>query len=157
MAWLTLEHIEQRFGADALAQFEAGGADPAVAISDAEAECEGWISRAILLPVASPGPALLRIACDIARYNLWRRAISEDHPAYIAYRRALSDLQDAQAGRLMLSGLVGTDANATESKPVPSAWVVASSAKVFTDDKLGRMDSDLQSSPEWLLGGSRAS
>lgn len=156
MAWLTLEHLEQRFGADALTQFEAGGADPAVAISDAEAECEGWISRAILLPVASPGPALLRIACDIARYNLWRRAISEDHPAYIAYRRALSDLQDAQAGRLVLSGLVGTDANATDSKPIPSAWVVASSAKVFTDERLDRIDTDLTTSSAWISGGYRA-
>lgn len=156
MAWLTLEHLEQRFGADAIAQFEAGGVDPAVAIADAEAECEGWISRAVLLPVASPGPALLRIAADICRYNLWRRAIAEDHPAYVAYRRAVSDLQDVQAGRLNLSGLIGTNANASDSKPVPSAWVVASSPKVFTDERLDRIDTDLQTSSEWISGGYRA-
>jgi phage gp36-like protein len=155
MAWLTLEHLEQRFGADALAQFVEGGADPAVAIADAEAECEGWISRAVLLPVASPGAALVRIACDIARYNLWRREIREDHPAYIAYSRALDDLRDVQAGRLTLSGLVGTDANATDSKPIPSAWAVASSAKVFTDERLDRLDTELETPPNWLLGGVR--
>jgi phage gp36-like protein len=155
MAWLTLAHLEQRFGADAIAQFEAGGVDPAVCIEDAEAECEGWISRAVLLPVASPGTALLRIASDICRYNLWRRAIAEDHPAYIAYRRALSDLQDVQAGRLQLSGLIGTDANATESKPIPSSWVVNSSPKVFTDERLGRIDTDLENTPDWIHGGYR--
>ncbi len=155
MAWLTLEHLEQRFGADAIAQFEAGGVDPTVAIADAEAECEGWISRAVLLPIASPGTALLRIASDICRYNLWRRAIAEDHPAYIAYRRAVSDLADVQAGRLTLAGLIGTDANATASKPIPSAWVVSSSTKVFTDERLERMNTDLEVSPDWIYGGSR--
>lgn len=156
MSWLTLDHLEQRFGAEQLAEFESSGVDPAVAIADAEAECEGWISRAVLLPIASPGQALLRIACDVARYNLWRRAIAEDHPAYIAYRRAVSDLEDVQAGRLTLSGLIGTDSNASDSKPIPSAWVVASSKKVFTDERLDRIDTDLENSPSWVHGGYRA-
>lgn len=140
MAWLTLADLIARFGAGAVADLQAGGADAAVAIADAQAECEGYLARAVGLPIATPGAALLRLACDVARYNLWRRDLPSDHPVVIAYRQSISDLSDISAGRLSLPGVVGAPADGV----TPSAgWAVKASPAVFTDARLALMESPL--------------
>lgn len=138
MAWLTLTHLQDRFSIDTVADLQAGGADAAVALADAEAECEGYLARVITLPITVPGAALLRLAADIARYNLWRRELAKDHPVVVAYSAAVADLADVAAGRLSLPGLIGTPSTATLA--AAGGWAVKSSARVFDDARLAGMD-----------------
>lgn len=135
MAWLTPTGLTERFGAAEIQQLESGGASVAAAIRDAEAECEAWVGRIFALPIVTAGTMLTRIAADIARYNLWRRAVKDDHHVYIAYRRAVSDLEDAAAGRLTLVGVVDTPTSTTTT--AAGGWLVNSSERVFTDTLLG--------------------
>jgi phage gp36-like protein len=148
MAWLTLTDLSDRFGADAMAEVQAGGADASVAVNDACAECEGYLARAITLPIVTPGAALLRLACDVARYNLWRRDLPADHAVVVAYRQALGDLADVAAGRLTLQGVVGSTSTAAPA----AGWAVKTSARVFTDARLGLMD-DSRLLPGTTFGG----
>lgn len=138
MTWLTLTHLQERFGINAVADVQAGGADAAVAIADAEAECEGYLARVIALPITVPGAALLRLAADVARYNLWRRELAADHPVVVAYRAAVSDLADVAAGRITLPGLVGTVG--TTAPAAAGGWAVKTSTRVFSDERLAGMD-----------------
>lgn len=138
MTWLVIQDLEARFGAEAISQLESGGADVSVALADAEAECESWLAKVITLPITTAGPALLRIACDIARYNLWRRQLDDTHPVYIAYRRAVSDLEDAARGMMALAGLVGTETS-TSTNAGSSFVAVSTSDRAFTDARLDLM------------------
>lgn len=143
MPWLTEQDLADRFGATDIGRLQAGGADVAVATADAEAECEGYLSRVILLPVVTPGAALLRIGSDIARYNLWRRELPDDHPAFIAYKQAVADLMRVAAGTMTLAGIVGTEPPTPDPATKGSgAFAVRSSARVFSDDVLGRMEAE---------------
>ena len=117
----------------------AGGAAPDVAVADAEAEAEGYIGRVINLPVVTAGAALVRIGCDIARYNLWRRDVPADHPVAVAYRDAIKALQSVADGRVTLAGLVGTVTQVTKS----TGFAVATSERVYTDTRLGMMEDPL--------------
>lgn len=141
MGWLKEQDLTDRFGAEALAQLKSGGASVPAALRDAEAECEAWVGRITTLPIVTAGAMLTRIACDIARYNLWRRAVDDQHPVYIAYRRAVGDLEDAAAGRMTLGGLVGTDTGASADGSPAGGFVVRSSTRVFDDTLLARVDS----------------
>lgn len=128
MAWATQADLEARYGADAIADLVLGGASVADALADAEAEAAGWVGRVATLPLSSVPDALKRIVCTIARYNLWRRDLAEDHPVYIAYRDARKELEAIAAGRIALPIAAGTG----ELTPEGGAVVVAST-RVFTD------------------------
>lgn len=136
MAWLKPGDLSNRFGAAEIQQLETGGASVASAIADAEAECEAWVGRLFALPIVTSGAMLTRIGSDVARYNLWRRSVKEDHHVYIAYRRAISDLEDAAAGRMTLPGVV--DAPTGGGTTAAGGWLVKSSERVFTDSLLSQ-------------------
>jgi len=147
MTWLSVIDLENRFGLQVITDLQSGGASADLAVSDAMAEAEGYVSRVITLPVTTPGAALVRIGADIARYNLWRRDVPADHPVAVAYRAAIAQLHSVAIGGSSLAGLVGTESTSGGS----SGFVVSSSRAVFTDARLDLMTSpyDTPGSP-WL-------
>ncbi len=94
MTYATLSDLVARYGEEEIAQrtdrFGAGAVDPAVAqraLSDADAEIDGYLASRYKLPLPTVPPVLARIACAIARYRLW-----ED----IASERVRQDYEDAR-------------------------------------------------------------
>jgi len=128
MSWLTRADLENRFGMDAITELETGGASVALAMADAEAETESYLAQVVPLPIITVPDTVKRIAAMIARYNLWRRDLPEDHPVVIAYKGVLKELSDIAAGRVSLP-LSGGTAEATST-----GAVLVSSSRVFTDD-----------------------
>ena len=102
MPHLTRANLEARFGATLITDLETGGAVVADAILDASAEVDTYLASRYTLPLASVPDAIARIAAQIARYNLWRRDVAADHPAYVAYRDALKDLAKIADGSMNL-------------------------------------------------------
>ena len=102
MDYLTRADLEARFGATLIADLETGGAVVAGAISDASAEVDSALAARYALPLSDVPGVLLRIAAQIARYNMWRRDVPADHPAYVAYKDALKDLARIADGSVNL-------------------------------------------------------
>lgn len=131
MAWATRANLESRFGATAIADLETGGASVSNALSDAQSEAEGYISAAVELPFEAVPDSVVRIVCAIARYNLWRRDLQEDHPAYIAYKDALKELQGIATGAIKLY--------ATTAPTISAAATPGSRLSVFADATMDLM------------------
>ncbi len=109
MPILTRAEMESRLGESdiaLLADRSGAGEDPGAvdaALRDAEAEVMGYVSIATSASVPDPAPDILkRLVTIVARYNLWRREVAEDHPVYIAYRDAVRELREIAAGRIAL-------------------------------------------------------
>ena len=117
MTYLTRANLEARFGATLIADLETGGAVVADAIADASAEVDTYLAGRYTLPLASVPDAITRIASQIARYNLWRRDVGSDHPAYVAYRDALKDLAKIADGSMNLGLSPLGDAPTQEGGP----------------------------------------
>lgn len=84
MSYATRTDLETRFGVEEIRQltdrYEAGvtGEDVvAAALADADTEIDGYLAAAYTLPLASVPPLVTRLACDIARYRLWRDLAGE--------------------------------------------------------------------------------
>jgi phage gp36-like protein len=100
MPYATQADLETRFGVDELTQLTdrvgAGVPDAGIvarALSDADAEIDGYLASRYALPLATVPPVLARIACDIARYRLWEdRASEEVRRRYEDARRALESI-----------------------------------------------------------------
>lgn len=116
MAYLTQSQLEERIGANEVAQLadreRAGVADPAViasAIIDAEAEINSYLGARYALPISPSVPDQVKsLTAVIARYNLHRRELDEGHPAYIAYRDAVRYLERVASGLITLPLSEGT-------------------------------------------------
>lgn len=102
MTWATRADLESRYGATAIADLITGGASVTDALTDAQAEAASYISAAVELPFTAVPDSVKRIVCTIARYNLWRRDLGEDHPVYIAYKDAVKELQAIATGAVRL-------------------------------------------------------
>ena len=83
MAYCTKQNLIDRFGELELIQLtdrdNQGIIDDSIitqAIADADAEINGYLNR-YHLPLASVPSNLVRMACDIARYNLYDDAMVE--------------------------------------------------------------------------------
>lgn len=132
MAWATRANLESRFGTTAIADLETGGASVSNALSDAQSEAEGYISAAVELPFVTVPDSVVRIVCTIARYNLWRRDLQDDHPAYIAYKDVVKELQGIATGAIKLF-------NETTTPTVSVGATPGSRVSVFTADTLDLM------------------
>jgi phage gp36-like protein len=114
MPYATQADLEARFGVDELTQLTdrvgAGVPDAGIiarALSDADAEIDGYLASRYALPLATVPPVLARIACDIARYRMWEdRASEEVRIRYEDARRALESI----AKGVMSLGLPETNA-----------------------------------------------
>ena len=132
MAIVTPDDLRDRFGPeiDRLADRNGdGSADAGVieaAIADAEAEVTAVIGPAISGVLPDPVPDVLKqLTAVVARYNLCRRDVEPDHPAYVAYKDALRQLEGIAQGRIELPLNDGT--NAADTPPVvakaPKWWI----------------------------------
>lgn len=108
MTYASLQNLVDRFGENELIQLtdreRLGEVNQAVierALTDADAQINGYLSVRYTLPLAAPLPIELeRIACDLARYALY-----EDRMIEIVekrYQAAIALLRDVAAGRAKL-------------------------------------------------------
>lgn len=115
MAYLTTAELEQRIGAREVVQLSdrenERAANQAVidaAISDAEAEANGYLGVRYPLPLDAAPDQVKSIVASIARYNLFRRNVPEGHAAYVAYVAAVRALERIARGDVILPIEVGT-------------------------------------------------
>ncbi|MEW6560401.1 MAG: DUF1320 domain-containing protein [Pseudomonadota bacterium] len=131
MTYATRDELQERYGLDELTQLTdrmgAGVPDDNLvnrALSDADAEIDGYLAVRYQLPVQTVPPMLVRMACDIARYRLWDdRASAEVRERYTDARRLLE---------LIAKGTVGLGLSSALPHPLPSQSAATSgSARVF--------------------------
>lgn len=114
MTYAIKQNLIDRFGEGELIQLtDRGGlgeVDAAVvdrALADADAEINGYLTARYILPLTSPLPTILeKLACDIARYQLYDKKVTE--AVETRYKNAVSMLRDVAAGRAQL-GVSSTD------------------------------------------------
>ena len=91
------------------------------ALADADAEINSYLATRYSLPLADVPRILLPVACDIARYRLWKEKASESVGE--RHRAAIAFLKDVSAGRAALG--ITTEQDAT---PAPTGGVQISEA-----------------------------
>lgn len=85
----------------------AGVPDAAVyaaAAADVDAEIDGYLSGRYVLPLAPVPRLVVRIACDMARYRLWREQASDEVRRRFEDARRL--LEAIAAGRVRIGAAV---------------------------------------------------
>lgn len=137
MTYATQQNMIDRFGEDELVQLTdrvapATGAIVAAvmdkALTDADAEINSYLQARYAVPL-SPAPAMLeRVACDIARYQLYDDRATEQ--VIQRYKDAVKWLRDVSTGVVNL----GIDAagGATDAQDLPE---MASGESVFRRDR----------------------
>jgi phage gp36-like protein len=141
MAYATEEDMKARCGDKEIESLVAalGANAVAIALADAAAEIDGYLSRQYTLPLdaAARAPMLVWISCDIARYRLWIDKVNDEtDTVYVRYKRAVKVLEDIAAGRAALvdgGGGAYTDGS-------PEARIRSDRRKVFTNSVLSRMN-----------------
>ena len=115
MTYATQSDLVERFGADELAQRtnRAGGQgiDAVVlgrALSDADAEIDGYLATRYALPLVSTPAVLVRLAADLARYQL----CGDKVPPTVRqrYEDAVGVLKRLASGEVQLSGITAVPA-----------------------------------------------
>lgn len=128
MTYATQQNLIDRFGERELIQLTdrdgLGVIDATVinrALTDADAQINGYLAARYTLPLTVPLPTILeRLACDIARYALHEDRVTEIVDA--RYRDAIALLRDVSAGRAEL-GL-----SSTANRPASSSLSIMSAA-----------------------------
>lgn len=107
MAYATQADLLARFGELEIGQVAdtdgTGEIDPALvarALADADAEIDAALAGRYQLPLPSVPLLLTRIACDLARYNLYTDNVPETVKA--RQEKAVALLRDLAAGRTSL-------------------------------------------------------
>lgn len=125
MPYATAQDLIDRFGQDEAndlaGAFGAGVIDRALA--DAHALVDGYVGRRHALPLASAPAVLVRITCDVARYNAWAGRVNDQVAA--GYRLAIAQLQAIARGELVL------DVPGSDPAPAGSQVMVSSGGRVF--------------------------
>ncbi len=141
MAILTQSELQSRLGADDLARLSNrdGAEDPQaiiIALSDAEAEILGYVRLVAPLPLVDVPEILKRITAVVARYNLWRRDTPADHPAYIAYKDSVRELQAIASGQIALPIVAGDNSG---SNAADASFACIASTRTFSDSAMSAM------------------
>jgi phage gp36-like protein len=132
MTYASQQTLIDRFGEDELIQLtdraNLGAIDATVvarALADADAEINGYLSTRYTLPL-SPVPAVLeKLACDIARYQLFENAVTEIVKE--RYENAIRFLKDVAAGKVTL----GVDGNGDTAATISNSVQMSSTTPVF--------------------------
>lgn len=110
MTYATESDLEARFGADELIQRtnRTGGAaiDMEVlgrALADADAEIDSYLATRYTLPLASTPAVLVRLACDITRYQLCGDKVPDS--VRQRYEDAVGVLKRMATGSVQLAGM----------------------------------------------------
>lgn len=139
MSYAIQQDLVDRFGAQELAQLtdEVAGqtinaATVARALADADAQIDGYLGARYLLPLSPVPPLVVRLACDIARYQLFDDRASEAVRA--RYDDAVQLLKRLSDGTVTL----GTAASAPAPAAASGAVTVRARARdrLFDDDTL---------------------
>ncbi len=84
MSYASQQDLIDRFGTDELLQLtdraNVGAVDATVvarALGDADAEIDGYLTSRYSVPLSSTPPMLTRLACDIARYQLYADRVTD--------------------------------------------------------------------------------
>lgn len=111
MSYTTRQELEQRYGADEMAQRESALSAGAIerAVADADALVDGYLASRYSLPLSATPPNLHQVACAIARYNLLGEAATER--ARDDYKDAIAWLRDVGAGRVLLDSAAPVPGN----------------------------------------------
>lgn len=120
MTYATQTDLEDRFGEEELIQLTDRTNTPAMtvdasvvarALTDADAQINGYLGKRYVLPLADPvPPVLVKIACDIARYFLHGDRAGKDSPVTMAWRDAERWLANVAVGKVALEGATGEPA-----------------------------------------------
>jgi phage gp36-like protein len=115
VTYATRTDLEERYGADELAQRESVLPAGAVAraLVDADAEVNSYVASAYTLPLNPVPSNVVRIAAAIARYHLLGDAASEQ--ARQDYGDAVRWLRDVQSGRAVLMDAAPIAGNTPEA------------------------------------------
>ena len=132
MDYCTRTNLEHRFGAGEVAALATGG-EQAIerAISDASRIIDAKLRGTYTLPFSSVPDDLIPLACDLARFLLFKDAVPD--VVQKRYDSAMAQLRDFSRGFATL------DVPDEEDETSPQTPVVTASAQVFTDDLLGMM------------------
>lgn len=139
MPYATRADLEIRFGAAEVAQladpYGAGAPDDAVltpALADADAEIDAYLVGRYTLPLAAVPANLARIACDIARYRLWKDQASEE--VRMRYQDAVRYLERIASGAIPIGPASNGDAQAQTG-----GVAYSSPGRAIDDDTLSLM------------------
>lgn len=159
MEYATREDLVDRFSEAELAPLEdlgnSGSPDAGVsarALSDAAAEINSYLAVRYALPLPSVPEALVRVACDIARYRLHQNAPTAEVKA--RYEHALKWLEDVRDGRaaLVFKPTAEEPAPPLTVRPDPVTHLYYDGG-VFGDRALARMIDPadvIQPAPAWI-------
>lgn len=135
MPYATHQNMIDRFGIDEIVQLtdraNTGVLDAQVldqALLDADDTINGYLSGRYTLPFASVPKVLTRLACDIARFLLYRDQAGEQVTK--RYDAAIAFLKSAAAGTVQL----GLDA--ANAVPVVGSPQVSAPERQFTHETL---------------------
>lgn len=110
MAYAALADLQARYGADEILQLTDRDGDSlpdaavyGPALDDASTEVDGYLGAVTAVPVATPPALVVLLACEIARYRLWKDAASEE--VRRRYVDAVAKLRDIAARRMVVPGL----------------------------------------------------
>lgn len=137
MTYALKADLETRFGADEILQLAdrdgSGAVDTGVidaALADADNEIDGYLAVRYALPLDSTPDLVKRLACDIARYRLWKDRASEQ--VRQGYEDAMNVLKRISAGTVLLSVAGVQSTGNTAAQP-------GSRNNVFTDSVFATM------------------
>jgi len=136
MTYATQQDLVDRFGSDELIQLtdraNVGTIDSTVVnrvLGDADAEINGYLAGQYALPLATVPAVLVRLACDIARYQLSADRVTE--AVRDRYKDSVAMLSKIARGEVQLGV-------ATGQAPAPTDSGIAYSApdRVFSSNTL---------------------
>lgn len=138
MGYAAPADLYQRFDESeisALASRDGAGVSAAdvidAALASADNLIDGYVGAQYALPLAATPALLTELACDIARYRLWKDRASEQ--VRQGYEDAIDTLKRIAAGSVRLPVPSGGTAAAA------GAIAVYGRSQVFTDDLLATM------------------
>lgn len=136
MTYATQQDLVDRFGSDELIQLtdraNTGTIDSTVvsrALTDADAEINGYLATQYTLPLSSVPAVLVRLACDIARYQLSADRVTDS--VRDRYKDAVAFLKSLSKGEAQLGVATGEAA-----KPTESGVAFTGPNRVFNREKL---------------------
>lgn len=108
MSYASRSDLEQAFTAVEVRNLEAPGRDIVAALTAADAEIDSRLAVRYVVPITGAVPAdvsrrLTQAACNIARYQLYSDAATEDVTA--RYASEIAWLRDVAAGKALLPGV----------------------------------------------------
>lgn len=114
MPYCVQADLEARYGADEILQLTdregAGATDAnivATAIAAAGMEIDGYLAAKYALPLALTPPLVQQLACEIARYRLWKDKASERVRS--GYEDAVDQLKRLASGAMRLTDVAGLE------------------------------------------------